>query len=331
MSYTLDVYRGKLKPTRHFFDFALFVAFFPQLVAGPIERAIHLLPQIINPRRQNLPMFLDGCKLILVGYFKKVVIADNFAVIADRVFNNPDQYSGLAVVFGVYAFAFQIYGDFSGYSDIARGISCLIGIDLMPNFRMPYFSQNPQEFWRRWHISLSSWLRDYLYIPLGGNKYGTAHTYRNLMLTMVLGGLWHGAAWKFVFWGTYQGALLCVHRVFMEWRKNASVLPSPVKMFVFFQLTCFGWVLFRINRIADLPVLMNNMFRLGGVPLEWLASMCFLLAPLLCVEIAEERSGQVDGTAPFHPVVRLLQYAVFVFFICLFGRESGYEFIYFQF
>lgn len=215
MSYTIDVYRRQLEPTRRFFDFALFVAFFPQLVAGPIERASRLLPQILRPRRRTTEDFRYGAYQVLYGLFLKVVVADNMAAIADAVFaSDPAGLSGWEVAAGVYAFAFQIYGDFAGYSSIARGVARWLGYDLMVNFRMPYLSASPSEFWRRWHISLSTWLRDYLYIPLGGNRAGQRRTYVNLSLTMLLGGLWHGAAWTFVVWGAYQGAILVVYRLF---------------------------------------------------------------------------------------------------------------------
>ncbi len=193
MSYTIDVYRDQIRPVRDFEGFALYVAFFPQLVAGPIERSTHLMPQIIKPRQLTSDGYIEGLYLVLLGMFKKVVIADNMAIIVNAVFQSPvSQLSGLECLLGVYAFAFQIYGDFSGYSAIARGVSKFLGFDIMVNFNLPYFAQSPQEFWHRWHISLSTWLRDYLYIPLGGNRHGTARTYRNLMVTMVLGGIWHG-------------------------------------------------------------------------------------------------------------------------------------------
>jgi len=214
LSYTIDIYRGQLAPARSLFNFALYVAFFPQLVAGPIERATHLLPQMEKPRVVTWAGIRAGTWLILWGLFKKVVIADNLADIVDPVFNGAVPLTGVSVLLALYAFAFQIYCDFSGYSDMARGLARYMGVEIMVNFNNPYFALNPSEFWRRWHISLSTWLRDYLYIPLGGNRKGPVRTYINLGLTMLLGGLWHGAAWNFVVWGAYQGALLIVHRLF---------------------------------------------------------------------------------------------------------------------
>ncbi|MDA1306433.1 MAG: MBOAT family protein, partial [Acidobacteria bacterium] len=212
LSYTIDVYRGKLDPTRSLRDFALFVAYFPQLVAGPIERATHLLPQVLNPRRLSMPLLHQGLWLISWGLFKKMVIANNLAIVVDRTFAAGSGATGAEYLIAIYAFAFQIYCDFSGYSDIARGLAALMGIDLMVNFNNPYAATNPREFWRRWHISLSTWLRDYLYVPLGGNRGALWQTYRALMLTMLLGGIWHGAQWTFVVWGLYHGVWLAVHR-----------------------------------------------------------------------------------------------------------------------
>lgn len=212
MSYTIDIYRKHVKPAENFIDFALFVAFFPQLVAGPIERAKSFLPQILKKPEVSTSMITEGGWLIFWGLFKKAVIADNLAVIADQAFSSSTLTGGELLI-AVYAFAIQIYCDFSGYSDIARGVARTMGYNLMLNFKVPYFSTNPSEFWHRWHISLSSWLRDYLYIPMGGNRYGNLKTYRNLFATMLLGGLWHGAAWTFVLWGAYHGILLAMHRI----------------------------------------------------------------------------------------------------------------------
>jgi alginate O-acetyltransferase complex protein AlgI len=214
MSYVIDIYRNQCIPTRNIINYSLFVSYFPLLVAGPIERATHLLPQIENKNRiitrQHL---LDGLSLILIGYLKKVLISDNIGYKADYVFNNIATCSSFELITGLIIFSFQIYFDFSGYSDIGRGISKLFGIDLLINFNQPYLSQNISEFWKRWHISLSSWLRDYLYISLGGNKNGKAKTYINLFITMLLGGLWHGASWNFVIWGGLHGSYLTIHKI----------------------------------------------------------------------------------------------------------------------
>ncbi len=201
MSYTIDIYRRQAEPTRDFLSFALYVAYFPQLVAGPIERSTRLLPQILTCRRVDNEMISDGARLILTGYIQKVFIADSVAPYVDKAFQAPNGLAWSALLMSLYLFSIQIYCDFAGYSNIARGVSKLLGIDLMVNFRQPYLSTNITAFWRHWHISLSAWLKDYLYIPLGGNRHGRLNTYRNLMLTMLLGGLWHGASWTFVVWG----------------------------------------------------------------------------------------------------------------------------------
>jgi D-alanyl-lipoteichoic acid acyltransferase DltB (MBOAT superfamily) len=236
LAYTIDVYRRKFEPLQSYLTLATGLSFFPLLVAGPIERPNHLLPQFLRPRSAAGEQWREGMWLIFWGLFKKMVVADNMAGIVRVVFaaydgHNPSHEiptDGLRLLLGVYAFAFQIYGDFSGYSDIARGTGRLLGFDVMRNFNLPYFAISPSDFWQRWHISLSSWLRDYLYIPLGGNRYGTWATYRNLFLTMLLGGLWHGAAWTFVLWGAYHGLLLIGYRLFapaLAEAKKASPIP----------------------------------------------------------------------------------------------------------
>ncbi len=277
MSYTIDVYRRKLEPIGHLGDFALYVSFFPQLVAGPIERALHLLPQIRQRRQITGQAISTGLFLLLVGYVKKVVIADRLAPIVNLGFASEDpSWGSLAAWMYLYAFAIQIYADFSGYSDIARGISKILGFDLMINFSAPYLVGSPSAFWRHWHISLSTWLRDYLYIPLGGNRHGPWKTARNLLVTMLLGGLWHGAGWAYVFWGLFHGLLLCVWRV-GERSGSAEAIAGqgatrpktaeddrsrPVKtpqvrsgffgwlwfalgVVVFQHLVCIGWLFFR--------------------------------------------------------------------------------------
>ncbi|MDH5676639.1 MAG: MBOAT family protein [Myxococcales bacterium] len=259
LSYTIDVYRRELPACKNVLDFALFVSFFPQLVAGPIERASHLLPAIAKPRRIVHDDVARGAFLILFGLFKKVAVADGFAASVDAIYNAPGA-NAFDVLLATYLFAFQIFCDFSGYSDIARGIAKTLGFELMNNFDQPYAATNPREFWRRWHISLSSWLRDYLYISLGGSRGGPRTVYMNLMLTMVLGGLWHGAAWNFVLWGIFQGAVLCIHRAFAG--PNTEGVPQgydarawlgfALKAALYFQVTCYGWLLFRAGSFAQI-------------------------------------------------------------------------------
>ena len=339
MSYTIDIYRRKMAPTRDLMNFALFVAFFPQLVAGPIERARHLLPQVERPRSIDRAMVREGVWLILFGYFKKVVLADNMALFTREVFERPEQATSLMILVGVYAFAFQIYGDFSGYSDIARGLARLMGFDIMRNFAMPYFATNPQDFWRRWHISLSTWLRDYLYIPLGGNRGGVGRTYRNLMWTMLLGGLWHGAAWHFVVWGAFHGGILVLQRALegpLDWVRMRSArwktLSKLMSVVFFFHVVCVGWLLFAVQDLGDVPVLLRGLF----APFEMNADMAILsilvfAGPVLLIDYLQERSGDmlVIPSVPWIP--RLCVYSTLFAYILLTGVPGGNEFIYFQF
>jgi len=339
MSYTLDVYRRQLTPTANFIDFVVFVTYFPQLVAGPIERASHLLPQVQLPRIIKYAMIREGAWLVLFGYFKKVVIADNMAPLVAAVFDHPEGAHGLSIALAIVAFALQIYGDFSGYTDIARGISKMMGFDIMLNFRMPYFALNPQDFWSRWHISLSTWLRDYLYIPLGGNRGGVYSTYRNLSLTMLLGGLWHGAAWHFVAWGVYHGFLLIVHRSMrplLELIRPTSSFGQRfwwlARMAMFFAFTCFGWLLFRVDSLADVPLLLHNMLS----PFTWngkmaLLTIACLVPPLLLLDFAQEKSGNLMVVKQWAAPARLAVYGVLVGYIIMTGWVERIEFIYFQF
>lgn len=345
LSYTIDVYRGKLSPTRDFFDFALFVAYFPQLVAGPIERATHLLPLIQSKRTVTKDQIARGLFLISLGLMKKLAIADGLAPSVNAVFNSTETPSGLEVALATYAFAFQILCDFSGYTDIARGTSKLFGIDLIINFNAPYFARSPSEFWKRWHISLSTWLRDYLYIPLGGNRGSRLQTYRNLMLTMTLGGLWHGAAWNFVIWGVYQGALLCGYRATgLEARASIERTAKPtirallgriVVTFLFFQLVCYGWMLFRAVSFDQIVLFTRSLASLStsteiAIPRPPLSSLLGL-AFLLPWELATYIYGRSSFSCSWHPVLRGVIAGV-VFVLLLMGLSNGSsEFIYFQF
>ena len=273
MAYTIDVYRGRMKHAKDFTAFALYVSYFPQLVAGPIERAQRLLPQLIKHRLFNYQIVRTGIPLILFGYFKKVVIADSLAPIVESCFHSSGSTSGFDLLFGVYAFAIQIYCDFSGYTDIARGVSRFLGVELMQNFSCPYLSRNITEFWRRWHISLSSWLRDYLYISLGGNQKGNIRTYINLMTTMLLGGLWHGANWTFVVWGGLHGLFLAVHKFLLRGKKTdinswgnnqLGYLNDFVGIILTFHLVCLAWIFFRAPSFSVAYSYINGIFFNSG-------------------------------------------------------------------
>jgi alginate O-acetyltransferase complex protein AlgI len=343
MSYTLDVYRGQMEPEEQFFDFALFVSFFPQLVAGPIVRACDLLPQLTQPRSLSLATSVRGIYLIVFGLFKKVAIADGLAGSVNTIYNSTGSVSWLDVIAATLLFTFQIYCDFSGYSDIARGVAKLFGIDLITNFKLPYFSKTPSEFWQRWHISLSSWLRDYLYIPLGGNRVGTSRIYGNLMITMVLGGLWHGAAWNYVLWGVYQGVLLCLYRWFGIDFSNAeesqnrrmTFLKSGAATIVFFGLTCYGWLLFRANswdQIATYTQLLFTDFGNLSLNISKPTLPALMGLPLLLLyEASEYYAGTVHFYARFPSLLRGAFYAILTLLIIMGTSNAPAQFIYFQF
>jgi len=265
MSYTIDIYRGKLAPTRDFLKFSLFVSFFPQLVAGPIERARDLLPQMAFKNRATRTQLKEGIVLITLGLFKKVMLGDTTGRIVDHIFAEPGIYMSDELIYGLILFSVQIYADFSGYSNIARGTAKLLGVELVENFNQPYFSKNITEFWRRWHISLSSWLKDYLYIPLGGNRNGKFKAYRNLMLTMLLGGLWHGANWTFIIWGALHGAYLIVHKLITKNKTGSDTesgnLLSLLKIATTFCLVLFAWLFFRAKSFDQAIFILNKIAR----------------------------------------------------------------------
>jgi len=260
LTYTIDIYRGKLKPTKSLINFALYVSFFPQLVAGPIERARNLLPQVSNLHNPSIEYFKKGFIFISIGLFRKIIIGDSCGRIVDQVFAQPSLYSSLELIMGLVLFSFQIYNDFAGYSSIARGTANLLGVNLMENFNQPYLSSNITEFWRRWHISLSTWLKDYLYITLGGNRKGKVRTYVNLMFTMLLGGLWHGANWTFVVWGGLHGIYLAIHKFILGDKKIAErysggirsigFLKNIFKVFFTYLIVLVTWLFFRANSFS---------------------------------------------------------------------------------
>jgi len=338
MSYTLDIYRGELEPAEDLLDFALYVSFFPQLVAGPIERAKRLMPQVTLPRTVSRADVSEGLYFIIYGLFKKVVIADNMALIANNIFaRDPASLSALEALLGVYAFAFQIYGDFHGYSLIAQGTARLMGFRLMDNFSHPYFAANPQDFWRRWHISLSTWLRDYLYIPLGGSRLGSFNTYRNLMTTMVLGGLWHGAAWTFVVWGTVHGGWLGIHRWLttrLPRPTEGAVVGRLVRVFVTFQIVCVTWLFFRADSVPQSVAFLAALGKgvevtevvLIGYPL-----LAFYVLPMLAYELWVERRGDLTALTRMPVPVRALFYLIVLLMLVWFPAPVRSEFIYFQF
>jgi alginate O-acetyltransferase complex protein AlgI len=341
MSYVIDVFRREIRPTRNLIDFAVFVAYFPHLVAGPILRASRLLPQIASARHVTSDQLRDGAWLIAWGFFQKIFVADNLAGLANTIFEPGTRHTGINVLLGVYAFGFQIYGDFAGYSNIARGTSKLMGIELIENFRFPYLVRSPQEFWRHWHISLSTWLRDYLYIPLGGNRGTPWQTRRNLLITMVLGGLWHGAAWTFVLWGLYHGLLLIVYRAAapldaaQRWALGPSAFARVFGWAIMFHLTCVGWLIFRARsarQLGDLSLSLLTNFSPTSADVRGLvAPFVLFTVPLLIVHACEAYFDDVLVVRRLPLAMRYSVYAATFYLTMLFGNFGGSEFIYFQF
>ncbi len=341
MSYVIDVYRREIPATRDLVDFGVFVAYFPHLVAGPILRASRLLSQIERPRHVTREQLRDGAWLTAWGFFQKIFVADNLAGLANAVFEPGSHHTGVNVLLGVYAFAFQIYGDFAGYSNIARGISKLMGIELIENFRFPYFVRTPQEFWRNWHISLSTWLRDYLYIPLGGNRGTRWQTRRNLLITMVLGGLWHGAAWTFVLWGLFHGLILIAYRgaaraaAVQRWLLGPSPLARVLGWALMFHLTCLGWLIFRAHSAPQLRDMVASVlfdFAPRTVDISGLlAPLLLFTTPLLLVHACEAWFDDVLVVRRLPIGVRYSVYAATFYLTMLFGNFGGSDFIYFQF
>lgn len=352
LSYVIDVYNRRINAERNFVDYAVFVSFFPLLVAGPIERATHLLPQIKTARTFNYTKAVDGLRQILWGLFKKVVIADNCAEYANLIFNPSGEYNGSTLVLGALMFTFQIYGDFSGYSDIALGTARLFGIELLRNFAFPYFSRDIAEFWRRWHISLSSWFRDYLYIPLGGSKGGNGMRIRNTFIIFIVSGLWHGANWTFIIWGALN-ALFIMPSIVMKTNRNhletvASgrnwpSLKELAQMTITFALTTFAWILFRANNLDHAWSFVRDMmiglaYKKGYVEtinlFYW--KIGFLVPLMMLLFILVEWRGREEpyalsklGLQWKRPVRYAMYYALILSIIWFGGKEQ--QFIYFQF
>lgn len=353
LSYSIDVYKGKIAATRDVVAFAAFLSFFPQLVAGPIERATNLLPQFQKPRTFDYAQAVDGMRQILWGLFKKIVVADNCATYVDTVFGSIGTQSGSTLVLAAVLFTFQIYGDFSGYSDIAIGTAKLFGISLMRNFNVPYFSRDIAEFWRRWHISLTTWFRDYVYIPLGGSRpeipahvkhpeaYKKAVVVRNTFIIFLLSGFWHGANWTFVLWGAYH-ALLFLPLILTG--RNRKYMDAPTwrdlpKMLITFALVVFGWILFRAESISGA---WHYICRMCSVSLfsmpylinaAWYIPVLVSLVVLLAVEwiYGRQGAGQTHVPMPANRMLRWGMYLALIAFIYYFGNFSYRQFIYFQF
>jgi alginate O-acetyltransferase complex protein AlgI len=338
IAYIVDVYNRRLKPSDSLLDYALFISLFPHLVAGPIQRPSHLLPQVQTPRSFRADAFFNGIVLILSGLFRKCVVADNCALIANAAFGGQLGEPSLAVVaLGTYAFAWQIYGDFSGYSDIARGSAQLLGFHFMINFRQPYLAANLKDFWRRWHVSLSTWLRDYLYIPLGGSREGEAKTHRNLLTTMLLGGLWHGANWTFVIWGALHGAALSLGRL-LELRSFArAAQPSSLGLWArriaTFHLVCLTWIFFRAASVGEALRFISGLKTLAWRPEFFTAFtlLAFFTIPLFLVDLFLEHRGEEYPLAAALEPYRVAVAFGFLAAVTLLSGNQINAFIYFQF
>lgn len=345
MSYIIDIYTNKQKPLKNIVDYSLFVSFFPLLVAGPIERANHFIPQIQNSRKFNYINSVHGCRLILWGMIKKVLIADNLAIIVDSVFSNYKNENSLTLIVGAIYFSFQIYCDFSGYSDIAIGTAKLFGFELLSNFKFPYFSRNLSEFWRRWHISLSSWFRDYLYIPLGGSKFGSFINMRNIFIIFILSGFWHGANWKYIVWGSihsfaYVILLLIKNIKFFELFSVKNRFPFLIKLVqvcITFMFVTFAWIFFRANNISHaigyIKRMFLNMFHDPSEILHW--SNTYLAFPLILFLLIGDwkfRLNEREISFVKSKYLRRFFYFIMIIFCYLSVMSNqNTNFIYFQF
>lgn len=342
LSYVIDIYKGRIEAERNIVDYSLFVSFFPLLVAGPIERATHLLPQIKRKRTFNYSNAVDGLRQILWGLFKKVVIADQCAIVVNTIFDNQAESSGSTLLLGAVLFAFQIYGDFSGYSDIALGTARLLGIELLQNFSFPYFSRDIAEFWRRWHISLSSWFRDYLYIPLGGSKGGTWMKIRNTFIIFIVSGFWHGANWTFIMWGVLNALFIMPSIIFKTNRNNLDIvaqgrlLPNireALSMFVTFSLTVFAWIFFRAESVTGAINYIKAIFSrsLLSIPADLPNRLLLLIVIFMIVEwIGREGKYALERFFKLNWFLQALFYYLIIYAVLFFnGKEQ--QFIYFQF
>ena len=327
LSYTIDFYRGHIPRERNFLRFATFVAFFPQLMAGPIERAAHLLPQFRQFPRVRAQNVTDGLSLFLVGLFKKLALANYLSVYVERVYGHPRDWNGSALLLATFAFGWQIFFDFSGYTDMARGVAKVMGFDLMLNFNNPYLATGLGDFWGRWHISLSTWFRDYVYIPLGGNRRGKLMTYRNLFITFLISGIWHGAAWTFVIWGLLHAAGILLTRELERSRLYRERVPRLAKQLATFAFVCFAWVFFRVESLADAGWIIARIFTSTWQDPQVPALMLLLVGLGWSYQfVYESRYKEWLETG----WVRVAGAVFIILGLCVFATEGG-TFIYFQF
>ncbi len=334
LAYTIDVYRRKIGPERNFIDFALFVTFFPQLVAGPVDRAGDLLPQIKRPRVLRIEDIDAGLSLIVLGYVKKILMADNLAAVVEPVFSQPAAFAGFDYPLAAVCFGFQIYCDFSAYSDMARGLSRLMGFELALNFNLPYFARNIQEFWRRWHITMSFWFRDYVYIPLGGNERGLRRTTVNLLFTMLLAGFWHGANWTFLAWGLMHGMALVVFRIWSNSKDKPwhVKLPSLLSHFLTLFVVMAGWMFFRADSVKTaLYMLGHTSLEFSRRTPEFLTVFLVCTLPLLIYQYFQYRKNDLEIIVRMPAMVRGGVYGLCLMVLYVFKTYAPAEFIYFNF
>ncbi|MFT3980262.1 MAG: MBOAT family O-acyltransferase [Ferruginibacter sp.] len=345
MSYTIEVYRGNQKAEKHFGIYSLYVMFYPQLVAGPIERPQNMLHQFYEKHSVDYGRIADGLKLMLWGFFKKLVIADRLALYVNAVYGNPEQHSGISLLVATVFFSFQIYCDFSAYSDIAIGSARVMGFKLMTNFNRPYFSRSIAEFWKRWHISLSTWFKDYLYISMGGNRVSVPRWYFNLFFVFLVSGLWHGANWTFIIWGALNGLYLVAALVTQPYSRKIAdavgihrfkILNNAIQIFFTFCLASFAWIFFRANTVNDAFMIVRKIFTFKGPffyeNFSMMAYAVFGIVFLIGTEFYQEyylrKENAVHRTGK---IGQLLMYALLLLLILLFGVFDGGQFIYFQF
>ena len=341
MSYTIDIYKNKLEPTKNFIAFASFVSFFPQLVAGPIERATNLLPQILRKREFDYNQGVQGLRLIIWGMFKKVFIADSLAPTVEYIFVNYQNLGGGVLWLGAIYFAFQIYCDFSGYSDIAIGTSKLFGVELKPNFKFPYFSRNIGEFWRKWHVSLSTWFRDYLYIPLGGSKEGKRKSIRNIFIIFLVSGFWHGANWTFISWGLFHSILFLPSFIFKTNRKYLSSIIGEENFFptiteiiqvgITFLLVTLGWVFFRSETVGDSFIYLYQMIFEFEIPTSYRNLMVTTIFPFLFIEYMIRKFPKLEFKINKIFLFELMFLSLLISLIIIYWARDKVNFIYFQF
>ena len=334
LGYSIDVYRGTTKVERDFATYALFVSFFPQLVAGPIERSNNLLPQFKQQHRFDYEAVLSGVKLMVWGYFMKLALADRCGIYVDAIFNNVDKHNGGSYLVASLLFPFQIYGDFAGYSLIAIGVARVMGFRLMENFRRPYFATSVGEFWHRWHISLSTWFKDYVYIPLGGNRVGRLRNYFNLLVTFVISGIWHGANWTFIAWGALHGLLQCAEKKIGWAKREWKGTPRVCHMMLTFSMVCLTWIIFRANSLKEAVSVIQGIITHPGAPYVQMADFIAIgiaLFIVACREVAEEWHTGIRVSDSQSWVVRHLYITTMIAYIILFGVLNGDQFIYFQF